>query len=170
MLAVAPLGRRNSGFDFVDVLAAASPSGFFADVAFDRSAHSDIPRWYYRILLIYPWGYNSDNTLGGIMKAIQDSDVECHMVQSTGLENDPEAKKKIINRLRRAHGQLAAVMNAVKDDAHCAQIVQQLSAVSKAVDRAGFLVISSALQECLSEDDIHEDDVAQLEKLFMSFA
>ncbi len=92
------------------------------------------------------------------------------MVQSTGLENDPEAKKKIVNRLRRAHGQLAAVIGAVEDDAHCAQIVQQLSAVSKALDRAGFLVISSALQECLADGDVQEEDVAQLEKLFLSFA
>lgn len=92
------------------------------------------------------------------------------MVQSTGLENDAAAKKKIVNRLRRAHGQLAAVINAVEDDAHCAEIVQQLSAVSKAVDRAGFLVISSALEECLSEDDVQTEDVEQLEKLFLSFA
>lgn len=92
------------------------------------------------------------------------------MVQTTGLESDPEAKKKIVNRLRRAHGQLAAVIGAVEDDAHCAEIVQQLSAVSKAVDRAGFLVISSALQECMAEDEIDDDNVAQLEKLFLSFA
>lgn len=92
------------------------------------------------------------------------------MEQSTGLEHDPVAKKKIVNRLRRAHGQLAAVINAVESDEHCAQIVQQLSAVSKAVDRAGFLVISSALQECLTADDVEEADVEQLEKLFMSFA
>lgn len=92
------------------------------------------------------------------------------MVQSTGLEKDPAAKKKIINRLRRAHGQLAAVIDAVDDDQHCEQIVQQLSAVSKAVDRAGFLVISSALQECLADEDFQPEEVDKLEKLFTSFA
>lgn len=91
-------------------------------------------------------------------------------MQSTGLEDDPVAKKKIVNRLRRAHGQLAAVIDAVEDDAHCETIVQQLSAVSKAVDRAGFLVISSALQECLIDEDFEQDDVDRLEKLFTSFA
>ena len=92
------------------------------------------------------------------------------MRQSTGLEKDPEAKKKIVNRLRRAHGQLAAVINAVDDDAHCAAIVQQLGAVSKALDRAGFLVISSAMQECLADEETLDEDIAQLEKLFLSFA
>ncbi|NLA66083.1 MAG: metal-sensitive transcriptional regulator, partial [Leucobacter sp.] len=45
-----------------------------------------------------------------------------------------EAQRKIVNRLRRAHGQLAAVINAVESDAHCRYVVQQLSAVSKALD------------------------------------
>lgn len=89
----------------------------------------------------------------------------------TGLEADPAAKKKILNRLRRAHGQLAAVIDAVEDDGNCTDIVQQLSAVSKAIDRAGFLVISSALQECIGNDeDGEQENIDQLEKLFLSFA
>ena len=53
------------------------------------------------------------------------------MVQRTGLESDPEAKKKIVNRLRRAHGQLAAVIDAVEDDAALLQVVQQLISASR---------------------------------------
>lgn len=48
---------------------------------------------------------------------------------------DPEAKRAIINRLRRAEGQLAAVTNAVEGDAGCRTVVQRLSAVSKALGR-----------------------------------
>jgi len=83
-----------------------------------------------------------------------------------------EAKRKIINRLRRAQGQLAAVITAVDGDAHCRDVVQQLSAVSKALDRAGFLVVSTALRECLTnpDSDDAEPDVAELEKLFLSLA
>ena len=66
------------------------------------------------------------------------------------IGHDPEAKRKIVNRLRRAHGQLAAVIAAVEDEAHCRDIVQQLSAVSKAVDRAGFLVVAGALKEYIT--------------------
>ena len=85
--------------------------------------------------------------------------------------HDPEQKRKVVNRLKRAQGQLAAVIDAVETDAHCRDIVQQLSAVSKALDRAGFLVISSALQECLANPDA--DGAAnpeELEKLFLSLA
>lgn len=88
-----------------------------------------------------------------------------------GLQNNLEAKRKISNRLRRAHGQLAAVITALDEDAHCRDIVQQLAAVSKALDRAGFLVISNALQQCLTEPEA--EGVAkpeELEKLFLSLA
>ncbi len=85
--------------------------------------------------------------------------------------HDPEAQRKIVNRLRRAHGQLAAVIAAVETDAHCRDIVQQLSAVSKALDRAGFLVISTALRECLADPTADSSDQAEeLEKLFLSLA
>ncbi len=87
------------------------------------------------------------------------------------VTHDAEAKRKVVNRLRRAHGQLAAVIDAVEQDAHCRDVVQQLSAVSKALDRAGFLVISSALRDCLEDPDAPgATQPEELEKLFLSLA
>lgn len=87
------------------------------------------------------------------------------------LAHDAEAQRKIANRLRRAHGQLAAVISAVESDATCRDVVQQLSAVSKALDRAGFLIISTALRECLdAPEDERAESTEELEKLFMSLA
>ncbi|KAB1641438.1 metal-sensitive transcriptional regulator [Gulosibacter chungangensis] len=83
---------------------------------------------------------------------------------------DEEAKRKVVNRLRRAHGQLAAVISAVEDDAHCRDVVHQLAAVTKALDRAGFLIISSALKECLTAPDGEPADQDELERLFLSLA
>ncbi len=84
--------------------------------------------------------------------------------------HDPEAQRKIVNRLRRAQGQLAAVISAIEDDAPCRDVVQQLSAVSKALDRAGFLVISTNLKECLTNPEMADADTEELEKLFLSLA
>ncbi|MBD7956411.1 metal-sensitive transcriptional regulator [Microbacterium sp. Sa4CUA7] len=85
--------------------------------------------------------------------------------------HDPDAQRKIANRLRRAHGQLAAVIAAVESDAACRDVVQQLSAVSKALDRAGFLVISTALKECLADPQAEGgSNPEELEKLFLSLA
>ncbi|GAA1555221.1 metal-sensitive transcriptional regulator [Brevibacterium picturae] len=68
-------------------------------------------------------------------------------------------------------GQLAAVRKAAEEDAHCRTVVQQLSAASKALDRAGFLIIANALEECLTDPD-NADNIQpdELQKLFMSLA
>ena len=91
--------------------------------------------------------------------------------QTRDTLTDPEAQHKIANRLRRARGQLDGVINAIESDAPCRDVVQQLSAVSKALDRAGFLVISTALRECLTDTDGNgAPDTEELEKLFLSLA
>ena len=94
-----------------------------------------------------------------------------HTREQAAVGHDPESKRKVANRLKRAYGQLAAVIEAVESDADCRVVVQQLSAVSKALDRAGFLVISTSLQECLENPD--QEGAAtpeELEKLFLSLA
>lgn len=84
---------------------------------------------------------------------------------------DPEAQRKIVNRLRRARGQLDGVITAIETEAPCRDVVQQLSAVSKALDRAGYLIISTALRECLADTNGDGDaNLEELEKLFLSLA
>ncbi len=84
---------------------------------------------------------------------------------------DADAQRRIMNRLRRAQGQLAAVITAVENDGDCREVTRQLAAVSKALDRAGFLVISTALKECLANPDADElPQPEELEKLFLSLA
>lgn len=81
-----------------------------------------------------------------------------------------EERKRINNRLRRAHGQLGAVITAMETGADCRAIVTQLAAVSSALDRAGFAIISTAMRECVLEGDDAELSVDELEKLFLSLA
>lgn len=90
---------------------------------------------------------------------------------STG---DAAARRKVANRLRRARGQLDAVIAAVESGAPCGDVVHQLSAVTHALNRAGFLIISTALEECLaSPEQLKEREgltKADLEKLFLTLA
>jgi len=80
--------------------------------------------------------------------------------------------KKITNRLRRAQGQLTAVLSMIDEGRDCRDIVTQLSAASSAIDRAGFAIIASAMKECLRDDTGADGDVevADLEKLFLSLS
>lgn len=86
----------------------------------------------------------------------------------------PNDLRKTVNRLKRAQGQLAAVISAVESGTDCRAVVTQLAAVSSAIDRAGFTIISSAMKECLIEGGTTGDakslSVEELEKLFLALA
>jgi DNA-binding FrmR family transcriptional regulator len=83
---------------------------------------------------------------------------------------DPE-QRKILNRLRRAQGQLNAVIVAVEAGAHCKDIVTQLAAVSSALDKAGFVIVSAAMRKCLENPEQKDAlTVDELEKLFLTLA
>ncbi|GHD48762.1 metal-sensitive transcriptional regulator [Mycetocola manganoxydans] len=87
-------------------------------------------------------------------------------------ESAADSQKKILNRLRRAQGQLTSVITAVESGAECRDVVTQLAAVSKALDRAGFTIVSSAMRDCISSPDDASDPltVEELEKLFLTLA
>lgn len=80
--------------------------------------------------------------------------------------------KPILNRLRRAQGQLNAVIAAVESGGDCRDVVLQLAAVSSALDRAGFQIVSTAMQRCITDDHDESDPmtIEELEKLFMALA
>ena len=86
-----------------------------------------------------------------------------------GRLHDADAVRKVANRLKRAQGQLAAVITAVETGGDCRDVVTQLAAVSRALDRAGFRVIAAGLRQCIEGDETGLDQ-ERLEKLFLSLA
>ena len=83
-------------------------------------------------------------------------------------DRDPAEAKAVLNRLRRAQGQLAAVISMVEEGRDCREVVTQLSAVSKAIDRAAFKVVAVNLRACVMGENPGGPDQDELEKLFMS--
>lgn len=89
------------------------------------------------------------------------------------MSTEAASRRNVLNRLRRAQGQLAAVIRAVEEGKPCRDVVTQLAATSKALDRTGVLIISDAMQECLSEPaggQPQDMTRADFEKLLMMFA
>ncbi len=87
------------------------------------------------------------------------------------MQLDPSEMTAVINRLRRAQGQIGGVLKMLETGAECADVVTQLSAASKALDRAGFAIIATGLEKCILEGG--EDgaiDRERLQKLFLSLA
>lgn len=74
-----------------------------------------------------------------------------------------------INRLKRAQGQLGAVIRMLEEGRDCKDTVTQLAAVSKALDRAGFAIIASGLEQCAVRKDASMNTKG-LERLFLSLA
>lgn len=77
----------------------------------------------------------------------------------------------VINRLRRAQGQIGGVVRLIEEGHDCKDVIQQLVAAKKALDRAGFAIVSSGLRGCASTPGgMTDEDNATLEKLFLSMA
>ena len=86
------------------------------------------------------------------------------------MELDLDEMQSVIRRLNRARGQIGGIVRMIEEGRDCKDIVTQLAAVSKALDRAGFAVIATGRRECLANPEGEEMDVAQMEKLFLSLA
>jgi DNA-binding FrmR family transcriptional regulator len=86
------------------------------------------------------------------------------------VQLDPESVRPMSNRLKRAQGQLAAVIRMLDEGQDCEAVVTQLAAVSKALDRAGFAIIATGLKQCIAADGAGSLDTHKMEKLFLSLA
>ena len=85
-------------------------------------------------------------------------------------------QKAVLNRLRRAEGQLRGVIAAVERGGDCREVVTQLAAVSSALDRAGFAIVATAMRDCVVAEEQGDDSdenrltTAELEKLFLTLS
>ena len=90
------------------------------------------------------------------------------------MDVDGQTMADVIKRLRRAQGQVGGVIKMIEEGRDCTDVVTQLAAASRALDRAGFKIIATGLQQCAAEEKdgagTARTDRAQLEKLFLSLA
>lgn len=84
---------------------------------------------------------------------------------------NPDDMTPVINRLRRAQGQLGGVIRLIEEGRDCKDVVTQLAAVNRALDRAGFAIVSTGMRQCLTDPDgVNPEDEAAMEKLFLTLA
>jgi DNA-binding FrmR family transcriptional regulator len=86
------------------------------------------------------------------------------------MKIDEQATGPVLNRLRRAQGQLAGVIAMIEDGRDCRDVITQLAAVSRALDRAGFKIVASGMRQCLSDDGNSPLTQDQMEKMFLTLA
>jgi len=81
-----------------------------------------------------------------------------------------DAVADIRKRVRRAAGQVAAVDRMLEEGRDCKEIVTQLSAATKALEQAGFRLVSAGLVYCLSDPEKAEAEgypIEEVEKMFL---
>lgn len=86
---------------------------------------------------------------------------------------DPDEVRKVVSRLRRAQGQIDGIVRMIEEGRDCREIVTQVAAASKALDRAGFAIVTQATRQCLDgslSDEERDENLAALERLFLSLA
>ncbi|WP_034271362.1 metal-sensitive transcriptional regulator [Actinospica robiniae] len=87
---------------------------------------------------------------------------------------DPDDLDDVVRRLRRAQGQIGGVIQMIEDGRDCEDVVTQLAAASRALDRAGFRIVATGLEQCLRSEEAGSEqaarDRAQIEKLFLTLA
>lgn len=79
--------------------------------------------------------------------------------------------KSVLNRIKRAEGQLKGILRMMEDGQSCERVVTQLSAVQGALDRAVGIVVSENLEQCirrsLENNEATEDLVEEAVKLLV---
>ena len=82
---------------------------------------------------------------------------------------DPGDVASAVRRLRRVEGQIAGVIRMLEEGRDCRDVVVQVAAVSRALDKAGFAIIASGLRDCLAKPE-PDRSLDELERLFLSLA
>jgi DNA-binding FrmR family transcriptional regulator len=80
-------------------------------------------------------------------------------------------RTKIVNRLRRARGQIDGVVAMIETGRSCKDVVTQLTAASRALDKAGYTLIAASMRACLTTDAADRElTPEELERLFIGLA
>lgn len=89
------------------------------------------------------------------------------------MQVEQEMQREIVNRLRRVQGQVNGLIAMIEEGRDCGDVVTQLAAASRALDKVGFKVVASGMRQCQAAVDRGEEpsmSQEQLEKLFLSLS
>ena len=79
----------------------------------------------------------------------------------------------LTRRLRRVEGQIRGIQQMLADGRDCRDVVTQLSAASKAVDQAGFMLVAAGLAWCVANPDESAAEgyaINDVQRMFMKLA
>jgi DNA-binding FrmR family transcriptional regulator len=79
--------------------------------------------------------------------------------------------QELVNRLRRIEGQIGGLIKMIESERDCLDVVTQISATKKALERAGMVMLAKALTQCAGDrKKSGEERREQLQRAFLSLA
>lgn len=77
---------------------------------------------------------------------------------------DPTVKQEVLKRLRSIEGHVRGIARMVEQDAYCIDIMRQVHAVQKALERVNALVLENHLNTCVTTA-VRSDDPAERDRV-----
>ena len=80
-------------------------------------------------------------------------------------------RSAVVNRVKRAQGQLAGVLRMIEEDRELASVLHQIKAVSSALERAGFAMVAAEWRTSVDDGGgVTPEQLEHLEKLFLKLS
>ena len=77
---------------------------------------------------------------------------KCEKCNERHKDRTEEEKKKLINRLKKAEGQIRGIQKMVEEDSYCPDILIQVSAVTNALNSFNKELLACHIKSCVKED------------------
>lgn len=74
-------------------------------------------------------------------------------------------KPSLMARMKKIEGQAKGIQRMIEDDRYCIDIVQQLTALSKAADEVSMLILESHIEGCVTDAIREQHGAAHIKEL-----
>ncbi|MHB0870889.1 MAG: metal-sensitive transcriptional regulator [Chloroflexota bacterium] len=77
---------------------------------------------------------------------------------------DPKLKQDLLNRLKSVEGHIRGIQRMVEEDQYCIDIINQTSAIHKALEKVDVMILENHLESCVTTA-IRGDDPGERERV-----
>ncbi|UOR12043.1 metal-sensing transcriptional repressor [Halobacillus amylolyticus] len=84
-----------------------------------------------------------------------------------------DEKQAVLNRLKRIEGQVRGIQKMVENDRYCVDILVQISAINKAINKVGYTLLERHTHHCVAdaiEKGEGEEAIDELMKVVQQFS
>lgn len=84
------------------------------------------------------------------------------------MQPDPDVLEEALVRLAKIEGQVAGIARMLREERDCREVIGQIAAAGRALDRVGYRLVASGLRRCVSDGEEAGGATAEeFERLFL---